>query len=64
MMSAEMHEKMATMHQQMADCLNSAKSKQECMKMMQTHHQKICQAHGQGSCMKGKRMKAKDAKDK
>lgn len=56
MMTPEAHKQMAAMHQQVADCLESGKSKQECMQIMMNYHQKMCQKMGSGECMMMGRM--------
>jgi len=55
MMSPEMHQAKAKMHQEMADCLKSKKSKEACREIMKMHYQKICsKGHKGKSCpMKG-----------
>ncbi|MFW7379682.1 MAG: hypothetical protein ACOH5I_12795 [Oligoflexus sp.] len=51
MMSPEMHEGMAAMHQEVAQCLKSGKAKQDCMEIMRSHHQKMCEDMGKENCM-------------
>lgn len=46
MMSAEMHKDMAKMHSEMATCLESKKSKDECQKIAFKYRAKMCTESG------------------
>lgn len=55
-MSADMHEKMAEMHRQVAECIKAGKAESECMELLRTEHRKICQAANQENCIMMGRM--------
>lgn len=51
MMNSDMHKKMAKMHQEVASCLDSGKSKDECKKIMKKHKSEMCPQMAKGkSC--------------
>jgi uncharacterized membrane protein len=50
MMNAAMHEGMAAIHRQVAECLRSGESQAECMQVMRQQQQKLCAQSGRQNC--------------